>query len=375
MAPKTPSNTTQTTKVELPKWVDEASQQNYKDAQALADQPDSFYTGPRVADMGSATKQAIEGVMAGAGSSQVNFDKANGIFDQIAKDAKGFNAGTIADADLSKYMNPYIDEVESKSLAALDKSRLQSLNSNASAAQAAGAFGGSRAAIIDAVTNAETADKAGLLSSQLRSAGFDKALSSAQQDITNRTNTFNAQQTGQNSAAQGLMASATAGQTAKMQDFAALLQSGQLQQNQAQALIDSDMSVFNQQRDRDIEDLNLKLSALGMSPYGKTETANKTSTGGSSGTDIGQMGLGIFSLLLGLSEDDEKTDKKKIGKVPGTDLDLWSYRYKGDPKSYPKVVGPMASDIEKKMPDAVHRVNGKRIVNYGLIEEAMRANG
>jgi hypothetical protein len=87
------------------------------------------------------------------------------------------------------------------------------------------------------------------------------------------------------------------------------------------------------------------------------------------------MGLGIFSTILGLSEDDTKTDKEKVGKLPGTDLDLWAYRYKKDPKTYPKVVGVMASDVEKKIPEAVHKVDGKRVINYGMIGEALSARG
>ena len=49
--------------------------------------------------------------------------------------------------------------------------------------------------------------------------------------------------------------------------------------------------------------------------------------------------------MFGMSDENEKTDKKKIGKDPDTGLDLYSYRYKGDPKTYPKVVGPMAQDF------------------------------
>jgi hypothetical protein len=78
------------------------------------------------------------------------------------------------------------------------------------------------------------------------------------------------------------------------------------------------------------------------------------------------MGLGILSLLPmipGLSDRDEKTDIKKVGFDEGLGLDLFAYRYKGDPKTYPKVVGPMAQDVEKKYPHAVKKVGGKRVVD------------
>lgn len=72
----------------------------------------------------------------------------------------------------------------------------------------------------------------------------------------------------------------------------------------------------------------------------------------------------IFSALPFVGSDRRlKTDIEKVGKDEDTGLDLYAYRYKGDPKSYPKVVGPMAQDIEKKYPDAVVDVGGRKAVS------------
>ena len=51
-----------------------------------------------------------------------------------------------------------------------------------------------------------------------------------------------------------------------------------------------------------------------------------------------------------------KTDITKIGVHPPTGLPLYRYRYKGDPKSYPKVSGPMAEDAMQVAPHAVQTV-------------------
>jgi len=40
--------------------------------------------------------------------------------------------------------------------------------------------------------------------------------------------------------------------------------------------------------------------------------------------------------------------------------------YKGDPKNYPKIVGPMAQDVEKKFPGAVEEINGHKVINLGF---------
>lgn len=82
------------------------------------------------------------------------------------------------------------------------------------------------------------------------------------------------------------------------------------------------------------------------------------------GANQGIMGglMGGVGQLISLSDDDAKTDKKKIGQVH--DLGVHEYRYKGEPKSAPKRIGLMASEVEKKDPGAVQRKNGLRHVNY-----------
>jgi hypothetical protein len=72
-------------------------------------------------------------------------------------------------------------------------------------------------------------------------------------------------------------------------------------------------------------------------------------------------GLGLAGLGM-LSDRNEKTDIKKLGDDPDTGLPMYSYRYKDDPKSYPKVVGPMAQDIEEAMPGSTERLGGKLYV-------------
>jgi hypothetical protein len=81
--------------------------------------------------------------------------------------------------------------------------------------------------------------------------------------------------------------------------------------------------------------------------------------------------LGGLGSLAALSDREAKTDIKKVGKNERTGLDIFAYRYKGDPKSYPKVVGPMAQDIEKKYPGSTERIDGMLVVKpkaVGLLE-------
>lgn len=71
--------------------------------------------------------------------------------------------------------------------------------------------------------------------------------------------------------------------------------------------------------------------------------------------------LGGLGSLFALSDEDAKTDIKKIGG-------LYEYRYKGEGKGAPKRVGVMAQEVEKIRPDVVATGNdGLKRVNYGAL--------
>lgn len=75
--------------------------------------------------------------------------------------------------------------------------------------------------------------------------------------------------------------------------------------------------------------------------------------------------MGGIGSLIGLSDDDAKKDKKRLGDVDGK-MGLWAFRYKGEPGTQPKHIGLMASEVEKVKPSAVMRGrDGLRRVDYG----------
>jgi hypothetical protein len=81
------------------------------------------------------------------------------------------------------------------------------------------------------------------------------------------------------------------------------------------------------------------------------------------GGTLGGAGIRAFGQS---SDRNDKTDISELGKDPKTGLEMYAYRYKGDPKTYPKTVGPMAQDIEKKAPGAVRSIGGHKVVKAGL---------
>lgn len=76
---------------------------------------------------------------------------------------------------------------------------------------------------------------------------------------------------------------------------------------------------------------------------------------------LGSM-LGGIGGLFSLSDENAKTDKKKIGETKDG-MGLYSFKYKGSPKTE---VGLMAQEVQKKKPGAVRKgIDGFLRVDYG----------
>jgi len=136
---------------------------------------------------------------------------------------------------------------------------------------------------------------------------------------------------------------------------------GATQDARTQAELDYQRQLFDQQQQQPWQQLaNYQGAVSGLGPI-LQGTGTKTGTQTQEQPGFNPLTLAPLALMA-LSDRNEKTDIKKIGKSEVTGLDVFSYRYKGDPKNYPKVVGPMAQDIEKKYPGSTERVGGKLAV-------------
>lgn len=442
-----PAQTTQVSKVELPAWVDQASQQNYDLAKQVADRPFAQYEGSRVAAPSQYTTQGYDQIQANVGAANPYVDAATGAYNKansLYDDAAGMykstaplydqaqtqfgKAGSVLDQsmplfgqaadiyrstagplDINQFLNPYTNEVEQRAIGNANTALTQQMAGNASAAEKAGAFGGSRFAVQQGVTQGEGVRNIGDLSAQLRRAGIDFATQTALQDRTGRqaaaggllntaggmggaSDRYMNTGTGYLNTAAGIRDTAaglgsTAGGVAgtgsgylgaantklagNAQDVQSLMMAGQSDMAQRQQVINADMQKFQERQDYPVQQLNMRLAALGMSPYGKTETSNKTSTSEDKGPDWATIGLGTLKTipsLVAMSDRDAKTD---ITKLTDGDIPMYSYRYKGDPKSYPKIVGPMAQDVEKKFPSAVKKIGKYKTIDYSNLMEVL----
>ena len=420
MVSKQPATTTQISKVELPAWVDKASQENYEFAKQVADKPYVEYGGQDIADKSPLLQQAMGILSSGQMNNQTGFNQASDLFTKAA----GGSAYTGQSADLfskmaqpnanmsaasalynkagqginglnrDDYMNPFTSSVIDTSVQTARDELNKSLMGNADRAIAAKAFGGNRAAVVDANSISQSNKDIASLVAQLNSANFNQATSAMQGDIGAMQNSasglaglggqelgalgnaasglggLGAKETSDwLSAATGLSSNQTASNRDTLQQVSGLLTAGGLDQNYQQSILDAQRARWDAAQNEDLNDVNLKLAALGMSPYGQTQTTKTTQQDGSSGTDFAQLGLGLFSLLFSLSDERLKKNKEKVGTkiVRGKKVPIYEYNYIGQPKGSSKIKGPMAQDVEKVLPNSVVDVNGIKMVDKRVL--------
>ena len=85
-----------------------------------------------------------------------------------------------------QFMNPYIDDVINRAQADNERARQMAINTRNAQAEGLNAYGGSRSALVDAMTNAEYDRNSQNMAAQQRLAGFNAAQNLAQRDINTR---------------------------------------------------------------------------------------------------------------------------------------------------------------------------------------------
>lgn len=358
----TPSTQTTINKTELPKWVDAAAQKNLKIADQIASKPYVGYNGALTAGNTTTGQNALRLANANASAWLPQYQAAT----QTAGAVANYTPRSFLSGNVDQYMNPYISNVEDAALRNMDTAFKQNLNTIGDSAIGAGAFGGSRQGIAEGVAASENARQMGDLSAQLRAQGFDAASNLMMQDYDRD---LQGAQT-RLQAGSTLADIASQGSEAQNKNASTLALLGEQERQIAQQKLQENYAKWQEKQNYDVNNLNLRLAAVGATPYGGTQTQTSTGQGGGNAAmSIFGSALSMLPFLFSLSDKDDKTDIEKLGKDPDTGLDMYAYRYKGDPKSYPKVVGPMAQDIAKRDPDKVKTIGGHRViksVNLGI---------
>lgn len=367
--------------IRLPPWVEQASQENYQRAQQVANRP--YVANPYetyAAPLDPMYYSARKDVGSLNDYDQYYQQVASGLSPLLSYNPADIQASTVgveslAGKDLSPYLNPYIDNVERTTSDATMRAGLQEQSRIASDATKKGSLGGTRQAVQQGVASSETLRKVGQDAAALRSAGFQQAQQAAIGDITREyeaakqrgdwaqaaqiASRMHDLQAHEQAIAAGrqITDTSTAGQQAKMNEIAAKLGIGQMAQEQKQLVSDKKQGAWQKKRDYPLEQLNILMAALGMSPYGHTEIGSETTRSSGGGGGLGQAlgaGLSIGKMLLPMlsaSDPKMKTNIEPVGEVGG--VPWYAYDYKADvnrSKKHkmpmgPKRVGPMAGDV------------------------------
>lgn len=168
-------------------------------------------------------------------------------------------------AQVSQFQNPYTQQVTNQTLGDLERSRQMAINTTGAQASAAGAFGGSRHGVAEALTNRGYADIAGQTLANLNNQGF-------QQSVQNMFGAQNQALSGANQLSNIANLGFGMGQQLQQQQA----QYGAQQQAMQQALIDAARQRFQGFAGQPQAGLGINLGALGAVPYGQSQTTSQT---------------------------------------------------------------------------------------------------
>lgn len=141
-------------------------------------------------------------------------------------------------ANIGQYMNPYTQQVVDTTMADMERARQQAIGNINQQATAARAFGGSRQAVAQDLTNQQYGQQLASTLANLRSQGYTQAANIMAQDVASRQQAALANQAALNTAGQF---GASAANQAAMQNAAAINA-----QNQYQAQLAQQAALANQ---------------------------------------------------------------------------------------------------------------------------------
>ena len=351
-------------------------------------------TGVSAADIGSMASAAGYNFNAGPPSifetgTQAITDAISGVggltsFTPSTVTAGTVTAPTLPDVDISQYYNPYETQVVNTALEDLERQRQVQAQADAARASAAGAFGGSRAGVAQALTNEAFARQGGQLAANLRQQGFAGAQQLAQQDLNrqmqgmlaNQQQTLRADLANQTAGLQGAQfqlganqALAGLGQTAYGLGTGLenqLMADATAAQNLQQQLYGLEQGQFENYFGTPLQTLNLVGSILGQAPGVQTQTT---------GVDRGlfdYLTLLAYSAptLRGMFPSDErlKDDIEEVKTLPnGIKVVRWKWNDIGKKLANPDqpTYGVVAQQIADIIPEAVKKhVSGYLMVDY-----------
>lgn len=169
--------TTQTSQITLPAWQEAQQKELFQAAKGLAGQPFIPYTGPRVAGFTPDQLRQFEATR-GLFETGMEYDPLTGV-----RELAQAPIPSLLGADIAAYQSPYQQQVIDVALGDIQRQADIAQQQAQQRAIQAGAFGGSRSALLEAEAARPYAEQAARTVAGLRQAGFEQAQRAAESDI------------------------------------------------------------------------------------------------------------------------------------------------------------------------------------------------
>lgn len=245
---------TSTSQVKLPEYLEKATESLVATAGDVSKEGYIPYAGPRLAGLSALEQQAIQQAQEDAG--------IGGLRGAQAYTAATAAGAPIGSADIERFMNPYMSNVAD--VAARELERRSAITGQQQDAQAAmaNAFGGSRAALLEAERQRNLQQGISDIYTQAQAQAFNTALQASQQERKQQLQS-----------ALGMGVTGTQAQALEQGDIKQQLGLGGLQRGMEQQALDLGYKSFLEERDYPKTQLGFYSNILRGVPYGTTTTS------------------------------------------------------------------------------------------------------
>jgi hypothetical protein len=273
---------------------------------------------------------------------------------------------------MAQYMNPYLQNTLQPALQLQAQQFGQQQAQEQGQATGAGAFGGSREALMSGLNQQNQM----LAQNQLIGNAYNNAYTNAQGQASNVANL------GLQGAQAGISGAGQLGQLGTQQLGAqqgilnAQTAAGAAQQAQQQQILNNainNYAVAQQYPQQQLSFMNAQLRGLPMqsSTVQQYQAAPSAISQAAGLGTAGIAGLGLYNATQGTSSDIRaKENIKSVGLLPNG-LPVYEFEYKiqfKDKAGHGRYRGVMAHEVEKIMPEAVNvDTNGYKLVNYSML--------
>lgn len=172
-----------TVSTEIPEYQQRQQQELFQAAKGLAGTPFVPYTGPRVAGFNPDQLRQFQATR-GLFETGMQYDPLTGIQELAQREAPQIGqVGSLLGADIGAYQSPYTQQVIDQSMADIQRQADIARRQAQSQAIGAGAFGGSRSALLESESQRPYIEQQARTAAGLRQAGFEQAQRAAESDI------------------------------------------------------------------------------------------------------------------------------------------------------------------------------------------------